>query len=141
MLVDTNILLYAEDATNPNHEAARLWWDGMLSGTDDVYLSWSVLTAFIRIGTNRRVFKKPLTVAEAAARVQSWLDQPCTRIITPTERHWIILRELLEKGQATANLVSDAHLATLAIEYGCKLYSTDSDFSRFPSLKWRNPLI
>ncbi|UCF98991.1 MAG: type II toxin-antitoxin system VapC family toxin [Spirochaetaceae bacterium] len=140
MLVDVNILLYAEDATSPNHEAARLWWDEQLSGTDSVYLSWPVLTAFIRIGTNRRVFRNPLTIGEAAERVQSWLDQPCTRIITPTERHWIIFRELLEKGQATANLVADAHLATLAIEYGCVLFSTDSDFSRFPGLKWRNPL-
>jgi toxin-antitoxin system PIN domain toxin len=140
MLIDVNILLYAEDAASPQHEAARLWWDEQLSGTDSVYLSWPVLTAFIRIGTNRRVFRNPLTTGEAAARVQSWLDQPCTRIITPTERHWVIFRELLEKGQATANLVSDAHLATLAIEYGCVLFSTDSDFSRFPGLKWRNPL-
>jgi toxin-antitoxin system PIN domain toxin len=140
MLVDVNILLYAEDATSPNHEAARLWWDEQLSGTDSIYLSWPVLAAFIRIGTNRRVFRNPLTIGEAVERVQSWLDQPCTRVIIPTERHWIILRELLEKGQATANLVSDAHLATLAFEYGCVLYSTDSDFSRFPGLKWRNPL-
>ena len=140
MLVDANILLFAEDASSPMHEAARLWWDEQLSGTDSIYLSWPVLTGFIRIGTNRRVFSNPLTVEEAVERVQSWLDQPCTRIITPTERHWIIFRELLKKGQATANLVSDAHLAALAIEYGCLLYSTDSDFSRFPGLKWRNPL-
>ena len=140
MLVDANILLYAEDATSSNHEAARLWWDEQLSGTDSICLSWSVLTAFIRIGTNRRIFTNPLTLAEAAERVQSWLDQPCTRIIIPTERHWIVFRELLEKGQAAANLVSDAHLAALAVEYGCVLYTTDSDFSRFPGLKWRNPL-
>lgn len=140
MLVDVNILLYAEDATSPMHEAARLWWDEQLSGTETVSLCWPVLTAFIRIGTNRRVFSNPLTVEEAVESVQSWLDQPCTRVITPTERHWIIFRELIEKGQAVANLVSDAHLATLAIEHGCLLYSTDSDFSRFPGLKWRNPL-
>ena len=140
MLVDANILLYAEDATSPMHEAARLWWDEQLSGTETVSLCWPVLTAFIRIGTNRRVFSNPLTVKEAVESVQSWLDQPCTRVITPTEKHWIIFRELIEKGQAVANLVSDAHLATLAIEHGCLLYSTDSDFSRFPGLKWRNPL-
>jgi len=140
MLVDANILLYAEDANSPVHEAARLWWDEQLSGTETVSLCWPVLTAFIRIGTNRRVFSNPLAVEEAVESVQSWLDQPCTRVITPTERHWIIFRELIEKGQAVANLVSDAHLATLAIEYGCLLYSTDSDFSRFPGLKWRNPL-
>jgi predicted nucleic acid-binding protein len=41
---------------------------------------------------------------------------------------------------AAGNLVSDAHLAALAIDHGCELCSTDSDFSRFPRLRWRNPL-
>jgi predicted nucleic acid-binding protein len=46
----------------------------------------------------------------------------------------------LTDGQAIANLVTDAHLAALAIEHGCELISTDSDFARFPKLKWKNPL-
>lgn len=47
---------------------------------------------------------------------------------------------MLERGQATANLVPDAHLAALAVEHGCELCSTDSDFARFPGLTWRNAL-
>ena len=35
---------------------------------------------------------------------------------------------------------ADAHLAALAIEYGCELNSTDADFARFPKLAWKNPL-
>lgn len=46
---------------------------------------------------------------------------------------------MLFKGQAVANLVTDAHLAALAIEHGCELASTDADFARFPGLKWKNP--
>jgi toxin-antitoxin system PIN domain toxin len=99
-----------------------------------------VLNAFIRIGTNPRIFERPLSLEEASIRVQSWLDQPCTRIVVPTKRHWEIFKNLLIDGKASANLVSDAHLAALAIEYGCQLFSTDSDFSRFPKLRWRNPL-
>jgi predicted nucleic acid-binding protein len=79
-------------------------------------------------------------LVEAIKRVQSWIDQPCTLLIYPTERHWQILQNMLVYGQAVANLVSDAHLAALAVEHGCVLYSTDSDFSRFPKLKWKNPL-
>jgi predicted nucleic acid-binding protein len=56
------------------------------------------------------------------------------------ERHWSVLKELLVSGQAAGNLVTDAHLAAMAIEHGCVLCSTDSDFSRFPALKWVNPL-
>jgi len=105
-----------------------------------VCLCWTVLGAFIRIGTNARVFDHPLSLQQALSRVQSWMDQPCTRIVTPTERHWAVFEELLHEGQAVANLVTDAHLAALAVEHGCELNSTDSDFSRFPRLRWRNPL-
>jgi len=140
ILVDANVLLYAEDSLSPYHETARQWWDAQLSGRSPVCLCWTVLTAFIRIGTNRRVFERPLSLKEAIHRVQSWVDQPCTRLIYPTEQHWQVLQELLEQGQAVGNLVTDAHLAALAIEHGCQLYSTDSDFARFPKLKWSNPL-
>lgn len=140
ILVDANILLYAEDSSSPHHRRACQWWDLQLSGSESVCLCWEVLNAFIRIGTNPRIFERPLSLEEASIRVQSWLDQPCTRIVVPTKRHWEIFKNLLIDGKASANLVSDAHLAALAIEYGCQLFSTDSDFSRFPKLRWRNPL-
>ncbi len=140
ILVDANILLYAEDSLQSRHQQARAWWDGQLSGTKVVCLCWTVLSAFIRIGTNPRVFDYPLSLEQALERVQSWLDQPCTRVVRPTERHWTVFKKMLTDGQAVANLVTDAHLAALAIEHGCELASTDSDFARFPKLKWRNPL-
>ena len=140
ILVDANILLYAEDSLHARHQQARMWWDDQLSGTGVVCLCWSVLSAFIRIGTNPRVFENPLSLEQAIVRVQSWLDQPCTRVVRPTERHWTVFKQVLSDGQAVANLVTDAHLASLAIEHGCELVSTDSDFARFPQLKWRNPL-
>ncbi len=140
ILIDANILLYAEDSLHPQNQKARVWWDNQLSGTDPVCLCWTVLSAFIRIVTNPRVFDHPLSLEQAFTRVQSWLDQPCTRIVRPTERHWAIFQQMLTDGQAVANLVTDAHLAALAIEHGCKLASTDSDFFRFPKLKWINPL-
>jgi toxin-antitoxin system PIN domain toxin len=140
ILVDANLLLYAEDELSPRHAAAREWWDAQLSGSSPVCLCWTVLAAFIRIGTNPRVFEYPLSLDQAIRRVESWLDQPCARIVHATERHWTVFRGLLAKGQATANLVTDAHLAALAIEHGCELFSTDTDFSRFPGVKWRNPL-
>ena len=140
ILVDANLLLYAEDARSPLHERAREWWDAHLSAGDPVCLCWTVILAFIRISTNRQVFERPLSMKEAVHRVQSWIDQPNVRIIRPTERHWPLMKNLLIAGQAAGNLVTDAHLAALAIEHGCTFCSTDSDFSRFPKLKWVNPL-
>ena len=141
ILVDTNIPLYAEDSLSEHHEAARAWWDEQLSGSEPVALCWPVLTAFIRIGTNVRLHKRPLTLKEAVDRVQSWLEQPGVRILTPTEQHWAVFQRMLRSGNASANLVSDAHLAALAVEHNCTLASSDMDFTRFRGLKWRNPIV
>lgn len=140
ILVDANILLYAEDSASPHHERARSWWDEQLSSPPRVCLCWDVVNAFLRIGTSRRVFARPLSLAEATARVDSWLAQPNVELILPTTNHWEVFHTLLQRGQAIANLVPDAHLAALATCHGCTLCSSDADFSRFPHLTWKNPL-
>lgn len=140
ILVDANLLLYAEDSLSEQHEAARRWWDECLSGSDPVCFCWPVLNAFIRIGTNARLHQRPLTLKEACDRVQSWLEQPCARLVQPTDAHWTLFQKMLMEGKAVGNLVSDAHLAALAVEHNCELQSTDTDFARFRSLKWRNPI-
>lgn len=137
---DANLLLYAEDSLSNQHQRARDWWDGVLSRSEPVHLCWPVLNAFIRIATNPRLHERPLTMGEAIERVSSWLAQPCVRLIGPTENHWLIFQEQLITSGAAGNLVSDAHLAALAIEHGNTLYSSDQDFARFPSLRWTNPL-
>lgn len=141
ILVDANLLLYAEDSLSDFHAAARTWWDEQLSGSAPVCLCWPVLTAFVRIGTNARLHQRPLTIKEAIDRVQSWLEQPCIHVIHPTDLHWPIFQRMLRDGKAAGNLVSDAHLAGLAIEHNCILQSTDADFSRFKGLKWNNPIL
>lgn len=140
ILPDANILLYAQDSQSAFHSIAKEWLDDVLSGETPVCLCWDVLNAFMRIATNKRIFRRPLTMKEAMLCVQSWLEQPNVRLIGPTESHWKLQSQLMQKGQAIANLIPDAHLAALAIENGCVLYSADADFSRFPGLKWKNPL-
>lgn len=138
---DANLLLYAEDSLSMQHDAVRVWWDAVLSGTAQVNLSWPVINAFIRISTNPRIHEQPLLVEEAAMRVNSWLDQPCVSVVGPTEFHWGIFQTQIKEAGASGNLIADAHLASLAIEHGCILYSTDKDFARFPSLRWINPIV
>ncbi len=140
ILVDANLLLYAQDSLSEHHQKARAWWDAQLSGSAPVSLCWSVLIAFIRIATNPRLHQHPLTLSEALGCVQTWLDQPCVRLLQPTAQHWGIFQRILQAGKATGNLVTDAHLAALAVEHDCVLHSTDSDFARFRGLKWKNPI-
>jgi toxin-antitoxin system PIN domain toxin len=140
ILADVNLLLYAHDTLSERHSAARAWWEAQLSGTETVCLCWPVIMAFIRIGTNSRLHSRAMTLEEAIDRIQNWLDQPCVKLVHPTEQHWTIFQQMLRSGAATGNLVTDAHLAALAIEHNCVLQSTDRDFARFRGLKWKNPI-
>jgi uncharacterized protein len=140
-VVDANLLLYAVDESSPHNARARPWLEARLSAAETLGFAWSVLLAFLRLGTNARVFASPLTLDEALDLVDSWLAQPPATIVHATDRHPALLRELLTPLGTAANLTSDAHLAALAIEHGAELCSADTDFSRFPRLRWTNPLV
>jgi hypothetical protein len=140
ILVDANLLLYTYHPRAEQHEASRAWLEAALSGPDLVRFAWLTLWAFVRISTNPRAFDRPLSPTEAEAAISSWLAQPVAGILEPGERHWDILRALLRDGQTVGPLVMDAALAAIALEHGATLCTTDRDFSRFPGLKWTNPL-
>ncbi len=139
-LVDVNLLLYALDETSPRHEVAREWVEATLSGRQTVGLPWAVLLAFVRLSTRAAVFTAPLSSDEALDVVDGWLAQPNVTVVHPGRRHAAVLRELLSDLGTAGNLVTDAHLAALAIEHGAELCSSDADFSRFPGLRWIDPL-
>lgn len=140
ILVDANLLLYAYHPKAEQHEASRAWLEASLSGSQLVRFAWLTVWAFLRISTNARVFERPLSASEAGTAVSSWLGQPSVGILEPGERHWEILQTVMKEGQTTGPLVMDAVLASLAIEHGATLHTTDRDFARFPGLKWTDPL-
>lgn len=140
MLIDANLLLYAYNTQVEQHAKSKTWLERALSGKDLVGFAWLTLWAFLRIATHPRVFANPMTGDEARIAVSSWLSIPNTVVVDPGERHWEFLQELLGAGQATGPLMSDAALAAIAIEHGAILQTTDRDFSRFPGLKWINPI-
>lgn len=140
-LLDANLLLYAINADAPHHVEAKAWLESVLSGTETVALSWSVILAVLRLSTRPVVFSQPLDVEAALGVVETWLAQPTVTIVQPTARHFAVLAELLRPIGAAGNLTTDAHLAALAIEHGAELCSTDHDFARFAGLRWVNPLV
>lgn len=139
ILPDVNVLVHAHNSESPVHERARRWWDGCLGGTQGVGLAWATLLGFIRVCTNRRILARPLPVTDVMDRIGSWLELPHVHVPHPSDGHFKKLREALERLGTAANLTTDAHLATLAIERGYVLYTTDADFARFPGLRWVNP--
>jgi toxin-antitoxin system PIN domain toxin len=139
-LTDVNLLLYAYDASSAHHERARPWLETRLSGVETFGFAWATLLAFVRLATNPRVFESPFRVDEALDVVEAWLAAPCSAVLHPGSRHVVLLRQLLEPLGTAGNLTLDAHLAALALEHDATLCSADADFSRFPGLRWMNPL-
>jgi uncharacterized protein len=140
ILLDANLLLYAYNTTAPEHPRARAWLEEIMRGVEPVGIPWATLLAFVRIATNPRVFSHPLAIDEAVAIVAEWLAQSPVVVPAPSERHFEILSTLLVDCQATGPLVTDAHLAALALEHGATLHTTDRDFARFTGLRFANPL-
>ena len=140
ILIDANLLIYARVRSFDQHQAARHWLDGQLNGTAQVGLPWVSLLAFLRMVTNPRVFERPDATADAWQQVLAWRECAVTWTPQPTERHAEILGRFVAMPGLLANLVPDAHLATLAIEHGLILCSADGDFARFSGLRWLNPL-
>ena len=140
ILVDANLLIYAGVSSVPEHDRARSWLDYQINGKSRVGLPWHSLLAYLRITTSRRGFMHPQTAEDSWRQVRAWLNQPNVWIPEPLTSHADILESLLVSARISGNLVSDAHLAALAIEHGLILCSNDGDFSRFKELRWMNPL-
>lgn len=140
MIVDACVLLYAVDAASPFHRPAREWLEGAFNGPGRVGLPWATLLAFQRISTHPRASTNPLSPAGAWSYVEDWLRADASWLPQPGERHAEIFGRLVVEGDLRGNLVSDAHLAALAIEHGVGVCSADSDFARFPGVNWYNPV-
>lgn len=140
ILPDVNLLVHAHNQRVPQHSKALAWWERCLQGQEGVALAWVVIQGFVRITTHPKIFQNPLLVVDALARVEEWLSLPHVQIVHSPQSHFQTWStQLLHLGSA-GNLTTDAHLAALAIERGLVLHTTDADFSRFPGLKWKNPL-
>lgn len=140
ILPDVNLLVYAYNAADPQHLAAKDWWEGCLNGTRPVGLPWVVAAGFIRLMTHPRILREPMAVAQAVGIVQSWLDQPCLLIIEPGKKFPDRFFPFLTALGTAGNLTTDAYLAALAMEHQAEVHSSDTDFLRFEGLRWRNPL-
>lgn len=140
ILVDANLLLYAYDEDSTQHVRAKHWLESTLNGETDVRFALTTVLAFLRIGTDPRVYAHPRSAADAISIVSSWFERSNVSLALPTDNHWQTLDKVAAGGKAKGPLLMDAHLAALAIEHGAVLASADRDFARFRELKVVDPL-
>ena len=140
VIPDVNLLLYAHVTGFRQHRAARRWWETLLAGRQEVGIAGPALFGFLRLATNRRVLEPPMEVEGALERVEAWFSRPSVRFLQPGPRHLEISFKLLRALGAAGNLTTDVQLAALALENQAELHSNDSDFARFPEVRWVDPL-
>lgn len=137
--VDTNILVYAHRADSPWHQAANAALSTV--STTEWAIPWPSLHEFLAIVTHPRIFSPPTPAEDAIRAVESWLAARPV-LLAEGEEHWSQLVELIRTGKLAGPVIHDARIAALCLQHGIEeLWTADRDFSRFPALRTRNPLI
>ena len=140
IIPDITLLVYAHNDQAPAHAAARKWWESLMNGTTPVGMPWLCLSGYVRLMTHPRVLVRPMEVEDAVGHVRQWLARPVVRVIHPGSRFADLFFGFLGELGSAGNLTTDAQLAALAVENQADLHSCDTDFARFPGLRWLNPL-
>lgn len=139
ILVDANLLIYAHNSDSEDFDKSREWLERVFSGSESVGLPWAVIHAFLRLTTSK-ILPRPLSIDTATSVVDDWVSLPVVTIPEAGAEYWPIFRELLRKAKISGKMVTDAHIAALAIEHDATLYTADRDFRRFSGLRVVNPL-
>jgi toxin-antitoxin system PIN domain toxin len=139
ILPDVNVLVYAQRREFPDHERYRLWLEECLNGDEPVAFVGPVVSGFLRVVTNRRIFLTPTPLEVAAAHLETMLGAPAAVVPDLPGACIDALIEQCRAGDAAGDLVSDAYLAATATVLGAALVSADRDFARFAGLRWRRP--
>ncbi|MDR2001060.1 MAG: PIN domain-containing protein [Zoogloeaceae bacterium] len=140
--LDTNLLVYAHRAENPFHSAAVNLVNELAESKAAWAIPWPCLHEFYGVITNPRIHHVPTPVDVALKQIDAWFESPTLHLLAEIPAHWPTLRELIAKAKLQGAMVHDARIAALCLAHGVReLWSADRDFSRFPSLRVRNPLM
>ncbi|MGR8933269.1 MAG: TA system VapC family ribonuclease toxin [Gammaproteobacteria bacterium] len=136
-LPDINIPVYAHRSELELHSKCFAWLDDKLNGNESFAMSELVLSGFLRLVTNRKIFKTPSPLNDALKFTEVIRENNNCVIVQPSIKHWAIFTGLCKDIDAKGNDIPDAYFAALAIEFDCFWISMDKGFKRFPSLRWQ----
>lgn len=140
--VDTNILVHAHRRDSPWHERAAMCVRELAEGSSAWAIPWPCIHEFLAITTHERIYSPPSAMSQALAQVEAWRESPSILLLAEGEDYLSTLSGLVAKAKVAGPRVHDARIAALCISSNVReLWSADRDFSRFPNLRTRNPLV
>ncbi|AYY14911.1 PIN domain-containing protein [Actinobacteria bacterium YIM 96077] len=140
--LDTNILVYAHRQDSEFHSAAAQQVKALAEDIATWAIPWPCIHEFFAIATHPKIYDPPSTTEQAIIQIEAWLQSPSLTVLGEPHGYWNELKTLLDSGKIKGSAVHDARIAALCSSHGVReLWSADRDFSRFPSLRVRNPLL
>jgi toxin-antitoxin system PIN domain toxin len=140
--VDTNILVYAHREDSEWHAQAERVVRELAEGTSAWTIPWPCVHEFLAITTHPRIFRSPTPPLAALDQIEAWFESPSLTTLSEDEDYWVALRTLIGQARITGPHVHDARVAALCLSHAVReLWTSDRDFSKFPALRVRNPLI
>lgn len=140
--VDTNILVYAHRRDSRWHVPAIQTIEALATGRDAWAIPWPCVHEFYAIATHPRIYAPPSTPAQATAQLRAWRGSPSLTLLAEDDAYWPVLESMIERSRLIGPAIHDARIAALCLRHGAhELLTADRDFSRFPALTTRNPLI
>lgn len=140
--IDTNILVHAHRRDSRWHAPAVRVLESLATGRDAWAIPWPCVHEFYAIATHPRIYAPPSTPVQAVAQLRAWRESPSLALLAEDDSYWPVLESLIERSRLTGPAIHDARIAALCLRHGAhELLTADRDFSRFPELATRNPLI
>lgn len=140
--VDANLLVYALREDSPWHEQALGALTALAEGTAPWAIPWPCVHEYLSVATHPRIYRPPTPLNVALDALGAWLESPSVVLLAEGEGYWPLLMSALREGRIIGPRVHDARIAALCQLHAVReLWSADRDFSRFPGLRVRNPLI
>lgn len=140
--VDTNLLVYAHRKDSAWHERSSERVTELAEGRSLWAIPWPCVHEFYSIVTHPRIYDPPSKPLQAVAQLAAWFESPSLVLLAETEGYWPRLERMIETSRIAGPQVHDARVAALCLAQGVReLWTADRDFSRFPGLRVRNPLV
>lgn len=141
--IDTNILVYSHRRESRYHDRALVLVRDLAEGVERWAIPWPCIYEFFSVVTNRRIWRESASTAQQAWRqIEAWSGSPACTLLNEPEEFLAILEPLITRARVRGPIVHDARVAAICIAHGVdELLTADRDFSLFPELPARNPLL
>jgi len=140
--VDTNILVCSHRTEVTRHNAALACVRSLAEGSAKWAVPWPCIHEFVAVVTNRKIHALPTPLQLAFEQIRYWMDAGNLVLLHEGRNHLSFLDNLSRQADLTGAKIHDARIAAICIQHGVsELWTADRDFSLFPALKTRNPLV